>query len=145
MHISQSNDSTAELHDNGISACMPNTRLSWQYTMNFDSDFKFEDILELYNITGILTKLDRKYPELDFFQYEEQLRLLNIYYLEPANEGKVQFYHQEKIGMTYEAAVLYRQHVAMEYDKALLEHMQRKWKERGRLQNADSTVPVHFS
>ena len=71
LHISQSDNSNAELHDNSISARMPNTCLFRQYAMNFDSDVKSEDVLEPFDLTGILTKLDRKYPELDFFQYEE--------------------------------------------------------------------------
>ena len=121
---------------------MTNTGLFQQYAMNFDPDFKYKDVQAPFNLTGILTNLNKKHLMLNFFQYEEQLHLLDIYYLETENEYKTQFYEHGKIGMMEEAAILFQQYVAMEYDKALLEHMWGKWMES---RIANSHVPIHFS
>ena len=108
---------------------------------NSDSNSKFQDVEDKYNISAILVKLDAKHPYLDFFQYEEALRKLNIYYLETANMLEPHFYESQLVGMTKEAAELFRQSVSKEYSKALLEHERAKMERRG----DHNVVPVYFS
>ena len=117
-------------------------KLSRQNAMYFDSDsFKFQDVEDKYDINTILVKLDAKYPHLDFLQYKEALQKLNIFYLETANTFESHFYQSQLIGMSKEAAELFRLSVSKEYCKALLEHERAKMRRRGE----HNIVPVHFS
>jgi hypothetical protein len=110
--------------------------------MYFDSDsFKFQDVEDKYDIKTILVKLDAKYPHLDFLQYEEALQKLNIFYLETANTFEPHFYQSHLVGMSKEAAELFRLSVSKEYCKALLEHERAKMRRRGE----HNIVPVYFS
>ena len=129
---------------NNVTLSLDSTKrtLTRQNAIFFDSDsgFKFQDVEDKYDINTILVKLDTKHPYLDFFQYEEALQKLNIYYLETANMFETHFYESHSVGMTKEAAELYRQSISKEYGKALLEHERAKMKRRG----GDNIVPVYF-
>lgn len=105
-----------------LSSDKTNCHLSWKHAMYFNTDFKFEDVPAKYDVNAILTKLHMKYPKMNFFQYEEKLMKLGIYYLETANEGEPHFYQSAAVGMTLEATELFRQSVSTEYDKARLAH-----------------------
>lgn len=91
--------------------------------MHFDLNYKFEDIItNKFNINSILVKLNAKYLQLTFFQYEEKLQNLNVHYLGTTNEFETHFYQLSVVGMTEEAAGLFRLCVSIEYSKALLAH-----------------------
>jgi hypothetical protein len=109
--------------------------------MYLDSNFEFQDVKDKFDIKAILAKLDTKHPHLDFLQYEEALQKLDVYYLETANEFEPHFYQSHSVGMSKEAAELFRQSVSKEYSKALLEHERQKMRRRGE----HNTVPVFFS
>lgn len=116
--------------------------------MHFDSNYKFEDIItNKFDVNSILVKLNAKHPQLAFFQYEEKLRNLDVLYLGTANEFETHFYQSSVVGMTEEAAGLFRRCVSMEYSKALLAHERGKMRGRGLQITSDheSVVPVYYS
>jgi hypothetical protein len=115
--------------------------LSRQNAIYFDSSYRLEFVKDKYDITAILLQLDAKYPHLEFLRYEEALQKLNTKFLETANTFEADFYQSHLVGMSKEAAELFRQHVLKEYTKALLVHERGKARRRGE----HYTVPVSFS
>jgi hypothetical protein len=130
--------------NNATPSLNTNRKLSRQNAMYFgdsETNFKFQDVEDKFDINAILVKLDTKHPHLDFLQYEEALQKLSIYYLETANTFEPHFYQSQSVGMSREAAELFRQSVSKEYYKALLEHERGKMRRRGE----HNIVPVYFS
>jgi hypothetical protein len=123
--------------------------LSRHLAMHFNPNFKYyASVKDKFDIEGILIKLHAMYPELGFLRYEKKLQESNIYHLEAANILEIDFYKSYHVGMTEKAAGLFRQHVSMEYTKALLGHERGKMRERrianGNSDDDNNLVPVHY-
>ena len=119
-----------------------NARLTRQNAMYFeaDSNHDFEDYVEdPFDITKTLGDLHKLYPSLNFHQYEENLRKLRMTYLAIVETHETQVF-QSDVGMTQEAAMLFRWYITRELNKALLVRERENMK---RVQSARRALDEH--
>jgi hypothetical protein len=90
-----------------------NRALTRQYAMYLKSDGSSEDAEDKYTIKKMLDKLHKRYPALDFPQYEESLRALGISYLITADMFGTAFYIH-KVKMADGVAQLFKLSVSIE-------------------------------
>lgn len=114
-------------------------RLTRQNAMYFESDHE-DDVKDAFDITKTLGDLHKLYPSVNFLRYEENLRKLRITYLATVGAFETQFF-QSDVGMTEEAAILFRRYITRELRKALLvkerENMRRVKRARRVLDGSD--------
>jgi hypothetical protein len=107
--------------------------------MYFESDHE-DDVKDAFDITKTLGDLHKLYPSVNFLRYEENLRKLRITYLATVGAFETQFF-QSDVGMTEEAAILFRRYITRELRKALLvkerENMRRVKRARRVLDGSD--------
>jgi hypothetical protein len=92
-----------------------NCALTRQYAMYFESDGSSEDAEDEHTIKKMLDKLHKRYPALDFPQYEESLRALGISYLITADMFSTEFYIH-KVKMADGVAQLFKLSVSIELE-----------------------------
>ncbi|KAH8979144.1 hypothetical protein EDB86DRAFT_3089399 [Lactarius hatsudake] len=128
-HAAQSVNSTTQYQVDPLvhKAYRPLTR---QHAIYFDPSPQCAGVKAEFDVKGILIALNAEYPEQGFLQYEGNLQGLGIYSLEAASVLKTRFYASNQVGMTEEAAGLFKQRVSMEYDIAFQAHEQAKMRER---------------
>jgi hypothetical protein len=137
VEITKNKDNVTRSSDNKNSK----RGLSRHNAFYFVDGYKMQFVDDKFDPNAILAKLDKQYSYLDFLQYLEALQSLNLNFLESVNTFEPHFY-QMRIGMSEEAAELFRQSISKEFAKALLEHERAKARRRG--EPAENTVPVHF-
>ncbi|KAH9170306.1 hypothetical protein EDB89DRAFT_2072137 [Lactarius sanguifluus] len=120
-HAAQSVNSTTQYQVDPLvhKAYCPLTR---QHTIYFDPSPQCAGVKAEFDVKGILITLNAKYPEQGFLQYEGNLQGLRIDYLEAASMLETHFYASKKVGITEEAAGLFKQCVSMEYNIAFYAH-----------------------
>jgi hypothetical protein len=104
-------------------------RLARQYAGYFEplNEIENEEIVEEFDHKKILGDLHLLFPSVNFLQYsEEKLLKLGITYLAAFNMHFEMPYFMSRLGMTEEAAVLFRQYISNEYGKALVKHERKK-------------------
>ncbi|KAH9032129.1 hypothetical protein EDB85DRAFT_2145691 [Lactarius pseudohatsudake] len=106
--------------------------LTRQYAIYFDPGPQCAGVKVKFDVKGTLTRLDAIHPELGFLKYDGNLRGLDISYLEAANMLETRFYASSRVGMTEEAARLFKQFISTEYNIAFLAHEEAKMTERAR-------------
>jgi hypothetical protein len=102
-------------------------RLTRQYAECFEplNEIENEEIVEEFDHKKVLSDLHLLFPSLNFLQYEEKLLRLGITYLATFNMFETPYF-MTRLGMTEEAAVLFKRYISNEYGKALVVHERKK-------------------